>query len=156
MFLLSKSMAIRCAHANEPQYYGPSRTAHRTTRCEHASSILTLYIWTWAVIHPNVPPHEEGCILSVWRRIKLTLWTATKVRVSDLKLDLRKLPFPRSQLTKRNCRSLAYARNFTSKYQRSHVLRLVSPNHFRLYPFGQESPKKVIQGELPMYVLLFL
>jgi len=35
----------------------------------------TLFICTWVAIHPNVPPRGEGHIRSLWRRIKLMLWT---------------------------------------------------------------------------------
>jgi len=37
--------------------------------------VSTLFICTWVAIHPNVPPRGEGHIRSLWRRIKLMLWT---------------------------------------------------------------------------------
>jgi len=37
--------------------------------------ISTLFVCTWVAIHPNVPPRGEGHIRSLWRRIKLMLWT---------------------------------------------------------------------------------
>jgi len=39
------------------------------------SCVSTLFICTWVAIHPNVPPRGEGHIRSLWRRIKLMLWT---------------------------------------------------------------------------------
>ena len=39
------------------------------------SCISTVFICTWVAIHPNVPPRGEGHIQSVWRQIKLMLWT---------------------------------------------------------------------------------
>ena len=39
------------------------------------SCVVTLFICTWVAIHPNVPPRREGPIRSLWRRIKLMLWT---------------------------------------------------------------------------------
>ena len=35
----------------------------------------TLFICTWVAIHPNIPPRDEGPVRSLWRRIKLMLWT---------------------------------------------------------------------------------
>ena len=35
----------------------------------------TLFICTWVAIHPNIPPRHEGPIRSLWRRLKLMLWT---------------------------------------------------------------------------------
>ena len=51
-------MVIRCPF-NDPQYYGPSRTAPTPVSLEnHKRHRLELYvdpvIWTWAAIHPNV------------------------------------------------------------------------------------------------------
>ena len=37
--------------------------------------ISTLFVCTWVAIHPNVPPRGEGHIRSLWRRVKLMLWT---------------------------------------------------------------------------------
>ena len=39
------------------------------------SCISTLFICTWVSIHPNIPPRDEGHLCSLWRRIKLMLWT---------------------------------------------------------------------------------
>ena len=39
------------------------------------SCVATLFICTWVAIHPNIPPRGEGHIRSLWRRIKLMLWT---------------------------------------------------------------------------------
>ena len=39
------------------------------------SCVSTLFICTWVAIHPNIPPQGEGHIRSLWRRIKLMLWT---------------------------------------------------------------------------------
>ena len=39
------------------------------------SCVSTLFICTWVAIHPNIPPRGEGRLRSLWRRIKLMLWT---------------------------------------------------------------------------------
>src|SRR6266545_4104434 len=39
------------------------------------SCVSTLFICTWVAIHPNIPPQGEGRLWSLWRRIKLMLWT---------------------------------------------------------------------------------
>jgi hypothetical protein len=39
------------------------------------SCVSTIFICTWVAIHPNVPPRDEGHIRSLWRRVKLMLWT---------------------------------------------------------------------------------
>ena len=39
------------------------------------SCVSTLFICTWVAIHPNIPPRGEGHLRSLWRRIKLMLWT---------------------------------------------------------------------------------
>jgi len=39
------------------------------------SCVSTLFICTWVAIHPNIPPRGEGHTRSLWRRVKLMLWT---------------------------------------------------------------------------------
>jgi len=39
------------------------------------SCVATLFICTWVTIHPNIPPRNEGPILSLLRRIKLIVLT---------------------------------------------------------------------------------
>jgi len=62
----------------DPLQSGPAivQTYKMRTRLDIVwSCVTTLFICTWVAIHPNIPPRDEGHIRSLWRRIKLMLWT---------------------------------------------------------------------------------
>ena len=89
MFILTFAIFALCQHYSasvpvilndvidprEPLQSGPAVHKMRTRFDIVWSCVTTLFICTWVAIHPNIPPQGEGHMKSLWRRIKLMLWT---------------------------------------------------------------------------------